>query len=49
MNRVKGAFAELGIVILGVMIALAADSWREELSDLSEHLRRIRVAVQIWS
>ena len=31
MIRVKRAFAELGIVILGVMIALAADSWREEL------------------
>jgi hypothetical protein len=33
MNRVKGAFAELGIVMLGVMIALAADSWREELAE----------------
>ena len=45
MNRVKRAFAELGIVILGVMIALAADSWREELSEdriESEYLSRLR-------
>jgi hypothetical protein len=27
----KKALAELGIVVLGVMIALAADSWREDL------------------
>lgn len=31
MNRMKRAVAELGIVIIGVVIALAADSWREGL------------------
>ena len=39
------ALAELVIVILGVMIALAADSWRQDLQedqDESEYLDRLR-------
>lgn len=45
MDRAKRAFAELGIVVLGVMIALAADSWREGIAEdriESEYLTRLQ-------
>jgi hypothetical protein len=44
-KQLARVLAELVIVILGVMIALAADSWRQELQELqieSEYLGRLR-------
>jgi hypothetical protein len=44
-NRVRKPLAELGIVVVGVMIALAADSWREgwvESREESQYLERLR-------
>ena len=44
-DRVRRSLAELGIVVVGVMIALAADSWREgwaESREESQYLERLR-------
>ena len=44
-ERLKITLAELGIVILGVAIALAADSWRENLAEdriEANYLERLR-------
>jgi hypothetical protein len=47
-EQLKRALAELGIVVLGVMIALAADSWREDWLESrieAGYLERLRVDV----
>ena len=47
-EQLKRALAELGIVVLGVMIALAADSWREgwlESRVEASYLERLRADV----
>ena len=44
-KQLSTAFAELFIVVLGVMIALAADSWREDFQDArvaSKYLDRLK-------
>ena len=47
-DRIGRSLAELGIVVVGVMIALAADSWREswvESREESQYLERLRADV----
>jgi hypothetical protein len=44
-DRARKSLAELGIVVVGVMIALAADSWREgwvESREESQYIERLR-------
>ena len=48
IEQLKRALAELGIVVLGVMIALAADSWREDWLESrveASYLERLRADV----
>ena len=44
-KQIVGAVAELAIVVVGVMIALAADSWRQDLQEArveAEYLDRLK-------
>ncbi len=48
-HSVKRALVELGIIVLGVGLALAADSWREGLADRRterEYLQRLRLELE---